>query len=105
MTPEKVAYKEKTMADSLVQLEFAKVVKLVVAKTQTTYGRTLAEALCPLHERPGIEEALREAKEATQLLQADGPLALGSGGDLLPHLARTRSPSKPHTLPLRSRPP
>ncbi|MDH3961282.1 MAG: hypothetical protein OET55_08435, partial [Desulfuromonadales bacterium] len=88
MTPEKVACKEKTMADSLVQLEFAKVVKLVVAKTQTTYGRILAEALYPLHERPRIEEALREAKESAQLLQEDGPLALGSGDDLLPHLAR-----------------
>ena len=87
MTSENVAYKEKTMADSLVQLEFAKVVKLVVAKTQTTYGRTLAEDLAPFHERPMIEEALREAKEAAQLLQEDGPLALGSGKDLLPHLA------------------
>jgi dsDNA-specific endonuclease/ATPase MutS2 len=76
MTPEKLAYKEKTMADSLVQLEFAKVVKLVVAKTQTTYGRTLAEALSPFHERPRIEEALREAKEAGQLLQEDGPYPL-----------------------------
>jgi dsDNA-specific endonuclease/ATPase MutS2 len=86
MTLEKVACKEKPMADSLVQLEFAKVVKLVVAKTQTIYGRSLAEALHPLFERPGIEEALREAKEAVQLLQEDGPLALGSGDDLLPHL-------------------
>ncbi len=32
MIPEKVAAKDKSMADSLVQLEFAKVVKLVVAK-------------------------------------------------------------------------
>ncbi|TNF51738.1 MAG: endonuclease MutS2, partial [Deltaproteobacteria bacterium] len=79
------------MADSLVQLEFAKVVKLVVAKTQTTYGRTLAEALHPLHERPRIEEALREAKEAVQLLKEDGPLAIGSGDDLLPHLERLKT--------------
>lgn len=86
MIPEKVAAKDKSMEDSLVQLEFAKVVKLVVAKTQTVYGRILAEALHPCSERPKIEEALCEAQEAGQLLREDGPLALGSGNDLLPHL-------------------
>ncbi len=34
-----------TTGDSLVQLEFAKVVDLVVGKTQTPYGRSLAAAL------------------------------------------------------------
>jgi DNA mismatch repair protein MutS2 len=91
MTLENTAPKEKVMADSLVQLEFAKVVKLVVGKTQTPYGRALAVALSPLSERPQIEEALREAQEAGQLLQEDGPLALGSGSDLLPHLERLQT--------------
>ena len=74
--------------DSLVQLEFAKVVDLVIGKTQTPYGRALAAALTPLYERSQIEEALREASEAGQLLQKDGPLPLGASVDLLPHLAR-----------------
>ncbi len=38
-----------------------------------------------------IEEALQEAAEAGQLLQKDGPLPLGSGIDLLPHLARLQT--------------
>ncbi len=77
--------------DSLVQLEFAKVVDLVIGKTQTPYGRVLAAALTPLYERSQIEEALREAAEAGQLLQKDGPLPLGSSADLLPHLARLQT--------------
>jgi len=78
-------------ADSLVQLEFAKVVDLVVGKTQTPYGRALAVALVPFEERARTEEALREAWEAQQLLQQDGPLALGSGIDLLPHLKQLQT--------------
>ncbi len=77
--------------DSLVQLEFAKVVDLVIGKTQSPYGRVLAAALTPLYERSQIEEALREASEAGQLLQKDGPLPLGSSADLLPHLARLQT--------------
>jgi DNA mismatch repair protein MutS2 len=91
MTLEKAAPKEKAMADSLVQLEFGKVVHLVVSKTQTPYGRALAAELCPFNERPRIEEALCEAQEAGQLLQEDGPLALGSGSDLQPHLERLQT--------------
>jgi DNA mismatch repair protein MutS2 len=86
MTLENVAPSNKITADSLVQLEFAKVVDLVVAKTQTPYGRVLAAALAPLCERQQIGEALQEAKEARELLQEDGPLPLGSGIDLLQHL-------------------
>ena len=81
----------KIMADSLIQLEFAKVVELVVGKTQTPYGRALAAALVPVGERPQIEEALQEAQEAGWLLQEDGPLPLGSGIDLLPHLERLQT--------------
>lgn len=81
----------RTMADSLVQLEFAKVVELVVSRTQTPYGRTLAAALVPFSERRQIEEALHEAQEAGRLLQEDGPLPLGSGIDLLPHLERLQT--------------
>ena len=73
--------------DSLGQLEFAKVVRLVAGKTQTPYGRALAEALVPRHERPLILEALQEADEARLLLEEEGPLALGAGADLLPSLA------------------
>ncbi len=91
MIADKAAAKEKSMADSLVQLEFAKLVKLVVDKTQTVYGRVMAEGLHPCNDRSRIEEALREAQEAGQLLQADGPLALGSGHDLLPHLERLQT--------------
>ena len=91
MTPEKVVPQPTSTADSLEQLEFAKVVKLVVAKTQTPYGRTLAGALRPFSQRARIEEALREAQEARQLLQDEGPLALGSGNDLLPHLERLQT--------------
>ena len=72
--------------DSLVQLEFAKVVKLVVGKTQTPYGKLLAEGLMPLHDHGRILQALRETEEARLILQEDGPLRLGSGDDLLPHL-------------------
>jgi len=78
-------------ADSLDQLEFAKVVELVVGKTQTPYGRTLAAALHPFADREQIEEALREALEAVLLLQDNGPLPLGSGMDLLPHLERLQT--------------
>lgn len=74
--------------DSLVQLEFAKVVKLVVARTQTPYGKVLAEGLVPLHDRGHILQALRETEEARLVLQDDGPLRLGSGDDLLPHLGK-----------------
>ncbi len=96
MTLEKSDLADKTMpdkitADSLVQLEFAKVVDLVVAKTQTPFGRLLAAALAPLCERQKIVEALQEAQEAGELLQEDGPLALGSGIDLLPHLEQLRA--------------
>ena len=76
------------MADSLVQLEFAKVIDLVVGKTQTPYGRALAAKLAPFAERSLVEEALQEAWEARQLILEDGPLPLGSGIDLLPHLER-----------------
>lgn len=72
--------------DSLVQLEFAKVVDLVASRTQTLYGRDLAAALTPLHDRKLILEALQEAEEAGAMLQEDGPLSLGCGDDLLPHL-------------------
>ena len=75
-------------ADSLVQLEFAKVVDLVIGKTQTPYGRSLAAALKPFNERTQIEEALQEAAEAGLLLQKKGPLPLGASIDLLPYLAR-----------------
>ena len=74
-------------ADSLVQLEFGKVVNLVVGRTQTPYGRALAAALLPMHDREPILDALQEAEEAGAVLREDGPLALGSGADLLPHLA------------------
>jgi len=74
--------------DSLVQLEFAKVVKLVVGRTQTPYGMMLAEGLVPLHDRGRILQALRETEEARLLLQEDRPLRLGSGDDLLPHLEK-----------------
>jgi DNA mismatch repair protein MutS2 len=75
-----------TSHDSLGQLEFSKVVELVVGKTQTSYGKGLAEKLTPLTERSEMLVALREAEEARTLLQEDGPLPLGSGSDLLPHL-------------------
>jgi len=74
-------------ADSLVQLEFGKIVNLVVGRTQTPYGRALAAALLPLNDRELILEALQEAEEAGALLRQDGPLSLGSDTDLLPHLA------------------
>jgi DNA mismatch repair protein MutS2 len=74
--------------DSVNQLEFAKVVRLVVGKTQTEYGRELALALTPLTDKEAICAALEEAAEAGKLLEDAGPLALGSGLDLLPHLAR-----------------
>ncbi len=78
-------------ADSLVQLEFAKVVALVVGRTQTPYGRALAECLAPESDRHLILAALQEAAEAGLLLQERGPLPLGSGLDLLPHLERLRT--------------
>jgi DNA mismatch repair protein MutS2 len=87
MTTEKPGHTHKTVADSLVQLEFAKVVELVVGKTQTPYGRALASNLTPLADRTLIDEALREAFETGELLREDGALPLGSGIDLLPHLA------------------
>lgn len=77
--------------DSLAQLEFAKVVDLVIGKTQTPYGRALAGALLPLAERTGIETALQEALEAARLLEQEGPLPIGSGIDLLPHLERLQT--------------
>ena len=91
MMAENLGHSHKTTGDSLVQLEFAKVVDLVIGKTQTPYGRALAAALTPLDERSQIEEALREAAEAGQLLQKDGPLPLGSSIDLLPYLARLQT--------------
>ncbi len=78
-------------ADSLVQLEFAKVVELVIGRTQTQYGRALAVALKPYEDRHQISSALAEAAEAGQLLQKGGPLALGSGVDLLPYLEQLRT--------------
>jgi DNA mismatch repair protein MutS2 len=78
-------------ADSLVQLEFAKVVELVVGKTQTPYGRALAADLVPLEEQARIKEDLREAWEARLLLQEEGAPPLGSGVDLLPHLERLQT--------------
>ncbi len=91
MMVENLVPSHQTTADSLVQLEFAKVVDLVIAKAQTPYGRALAAALTPLYERSMIEEALREAAEAGQLLQKSGPLPLSSGIDLLPHLTRLQT--------------
>jgi DNA mismatch repair protein MutS2 len=88
MTVENPGFSQKSPADSLVQLEFAKVVDLVIVKTQTPYGRTLAAALKPFCERIQIEEALQEAAEAGLQLQKNGPLPLGASIDLLPHLAR-----------------
>lgn len=81
----------KIPADSLVQLEFAKVVELVMGRTQTAYGRGLAAVLEPFSERSRIEEALLEAQQAGWLLRQDGPLPLGSGTDLLPHLERLQA--------------
>lgn len=78
-------------ADSLVQLEFAKVVALVVGRTQTPYGCALAAGLTPESDRLLIRSALDEAAEAMQLLQKSGSLSLGSGLDLLPHLDRLRT--------------
>ncbi len=91
MMVENLTPSQQATADSLVQLEFAKVVDLVIGKTQTPYGRALAAALTPLYQRSLIEEALLEAAEAGQLLQKSGPLPLGSGIDLLPHLARLQT--------------
>ncbi len=79
------------MADSLVQLEFAKVVELVVGKTQTPYGRALAVTLTPFNDRTLIEQALCEAQEAGHLLQEGGALPLGSSSDLLPQLGRLQT--------------
>jgi DNA mismatch repair protein MutS2 len=81
----------RTKADSLTQLEFAKIVELVVKKAQTSYGRFLAAALVPFEERDHIESALCEAQEAGWLLQENGPLPLGSGIDLSPHLQRLQT--------------
>ncbi|MGW8312108.1 MAG: endonuclease MutS2 [Desulfuromonadales bacterium] len=78
-------------ADSLVQLEFAKVVELVAGKTQTPYGHALAEALIPGIERSQIEASLREALESGALMQEGGPLPVGSGMDLLPPLGRLQT--------------
>jgi len=78
-------------ADSLVQLEFAKLVRLVVGRTQTAYGRELAAALSPGRDRDWMNKALQEAEEAQQLLRDNGPLPLGSGADLLPSLERLRT--------------
>ena len=78
-------------ADSLVQLEFAKLVRLVVGRTQTAYGRTLAAGLLPVHDRGWMQKALQEAEEAQQILCENGPLPLGSGADLLPSLERLRT--------------
>ena len=78
-------------ADSLVQLEFAKVVALVVGRTQTPYGRDLAGGLAPSGERQRISAALEEAAEAGRMLEEAGPLSLGSGIDLRPHLERLRT--------------
>ncbi len=86
MTFANLSLTEALPADSLVQLEFAKVVSLVVGKTQTPYGRALAESLTPFVEHNLIVEALQEAKEAGLLLKEEGPLPLGSGIDLQPHL-------------------
>ena len=72
--------------DSLLQLEFAKVVNLVVGRTQTPYGKVLAAGLMPLNERKFVLEALQETEEVRSMLQDEGPLPLGSGADLLPHL-------------------
>ncbi len=72
--------------DSLVQLEFAKVVRLVTGRTQTAYGKGLAAGLLPQNDRKLIQQALQEAEEARSLLQEEGPLPLGSGPDLLPQL-------------------
>ena len=91
MTVETASPSPQATGDSLVQLEFAKVIDLVVGKTQTPYGRALAAALKPLEQLEPIEEALREAAEAGQLLQKEGPLPLGSSVDLLPHLARLQT--------------
>ena len=66
-------------ADSLAQLEFAKVVNLVVGRTQTPYGRALAAALLPHKDREPILDALQEAEEAVTLIRQDGPLARAIG--------------------------
>ncbi|MDH3454124.1 MAG: endonuclease MutS2, partial [Desulfuromonadales bacterium] len=91
MTAENLSASHRTSSDSLVQLEFAKVVDLVIGKTQTPYGRALAAALKPFYQRSQIEEALQEAAEASLMLQKNGPLPLGATIDLLPHLARLQT--------------
>ncbi len=79
------------LADSLNQLEFAKVVALIVGQTQTAYGRALAAALTPLADETSIRQALREAEEMHILLEDGGPLPLGAGTDLRSELGRLQT--------------
>ena len=80
-----------TTSDSVRQLEFAKVVGLVAGKTQTAYGKSLAQALTPGKTRCEVIASLQEAEEARLLLQEDGPLPLGSGPDLTTELEQLQT--------------
>ncbi|MDH3998232.1 MAG: endonuclease MutS2 [Desulfuromonadales bacterium] len=82
---------ENAVADSLVQLEFAKVVELTIGRTQTAYGRALAAALTPSFDRAQIVSDLEQAAAAGAVLREDGPLPLGSGANLLPELDQLRT--------------
>lgn len=88
--------------DSLVQLEFAKVVRLISGKTQTSFGKILVEEMSPKTDLSLIQTAFMEAAEAVQIFQEDGPLPLGSAPDVLLFLEHLRAEgSKLEALALR----
>ncbi|MBW2520066.1 MAG: endonuclease MutS2 [Deltaproteobacteria bacterium] len=84
-------YTEASPADSLVQLEFDKIIAFLAGFTQTAYGYEKATLLRPLTDLSTIESALQEAGEAQRLIEDSGPMPVGSGKDLRGTLQRLKT--------------
>ena len=84
-------HKEASPADSLVQLEFDKIIAFLVGFTQTAYGYEQATGLQPLVDLSTIKTALTEADEAQRLIENSGSMPVGSGQDLRDTLQRLKT--------------
>lgn len=63
-------------SDSLIQLEFAKVVRLMADYTQTSFGQKLALKQVPENDIHQIRRKLREAEETLRIVAEEGALSL-----------------------------
>jgi DNA mismatch repair protein MutS2 len=78
MTPVNLQENQKRPFDSLIQLEFAKVVRLVADYTQTSYGYKLALMQVPDDDIHQIRRKLGNIEETLQFVAEEGSLSLAA---------------------------